>query len=353
MRVSLIIFIALIFLGCEKEKSQEPKKELIRSVKVERVTASSGIEKKSFTGISKSSTESKISFRVSGMIERVYVKVGDSIKKGKMIAKLDDTQFKLKVNEAKSNLNRIKAELKSADSSYERVKALYVNANASKSDLDSARANLDVLKSSLKTAQSQVKQAKLQLSYTSLISPISGVIARVPATVNENIKAGEAIVTLNSVDDLEIEVNIPESFISKIKKGDIVDVNILDKAIKGVVLEVSISSNRTIFPVTIKLSEKFKNMLSGVVADVTFIFVNRDSNILISPYAIGKDVKGNFVFVAKEQKNNLLKIEKKYVKLGKILGERVEVLDGLSENDLIVTAGVTKIKDGQIAKVFR
>ena len=91
--VPVFVLVSLILLSCGGGNKAKNKKEIIKPVKYEKVFLSGGIQTKTFNGISKSSTETKLSFRTNGLVTNVYVKVGDKIKKNQLMAKLDQNDI--------------------------------------------------------------------------------------------------------------------------------------------------------------------------------------------------------------------------------------------------------------------
>ncbi|MFQ6114519.1 MAG: efflux RND transporter periplasmic adaptor subunit, partial [bacterium] len=133
--------ISLTFLACGG--GEQKVEEIIRPVRYQQVYSTGGSRVRSFSGTARSGVESKLSFKVAGTVLEVPVKVGDKVRSGQLIARLDPKDYQLKVQQADASLARAKAEERNAKADYERIRALYENNNASKDDLDAARAGFE------------------------------------------------------------------------------------------------------------------------------------------------------------------------------------------------------------------
>jgi len=344
--------IALGFLACGGEKPVA--KEVIRPVRYAQVFSTGGSRARTFSGAARAGVEANLSFKIPGTVKSVDVQVGDRVKAGKTLAKLDPQDYQLQVQQTNAALQQAKAGLQKAKADYHRVRTLYENNNVAKSELDGARAAYESAKAAAEAADKQRELTRLQLSYTTLKAPTSGSIASVDVEVNENVPAGRVVVMLTSGSAIEVDVAIPEILISKIDKGSTVEVTfdaISGKKYLGSVLEVGVASVgfATTYPVTVGLRDAHESIRSGMAAEVKFNFT-ADSNqerIIIPSVAVGEDRQGRFVFVVEPVNGDTALAKRIAVEVGDLQAEGLEILAGLSEGDLVVTAGVSKIKNGQ------
>ncbi len=395
------VFIATLFVGCGKD--EEVAEEVIRPVRYEQVFASGGDRVRTFSGQARASVESKLSFKVAGTVQKVQVNVGDKVKAGQVIAVLDPEDYKLQVQSAEASLTQAQAGERNANANYQRVRLLYENQNASKSDLDGARANHESNKALVSASEKQLELARLQFGYTKLIAPVNGDVATVEVEVNENVSAGIPIVLITAGSKLEVEVAVPEVLIVQVSEGAIVTVTfdaIPDRDFSARVTEVGISSTgvATTFPVTVLLDAKDEAVRAGMAAEVAFNFEssNKKEHVIIPPVAVSEDRQGrliyitdsesvskkekvligqlsdegyeifsqlyngeiitengkdHFVYVVKSGGEGMGTIHRKNVEIGELTASGIEVLEGLEDGDLVVTAGVSRIQDGQKVKV--
>ena len=141
-----------------------------------------------------------------------------------VLARLDPTDYELKVEEAEAGLAQAQAGLRRAEADYERVRALYENSNASKGELDAARAGAESAQAQVESGAKRLEQARQQVGYTVLRAPSDGAIAAVSLEVNENVGAGQQVFLLTAGAEPEIEVAVPEVLIARVAEGQPVEV---------------------------------------------------------------------------------------------------------------------------------
>jgi len=355
---AMIIYVTLVVLtlvvACESP-SPEITKEEPRSVRYQQVIAADGVQTRLFSGVSKAGLESKLSFKVAGTVKRIAVKVGDKVKRGQLIAELDDKDYELKAKEAQAKLVSARAQERNAGADYKRVRGLYESRNASRNDLDSARAAFESSKASVSSAENQLEISQRQLSYTSMVSPQNCNIAELYARESENVNSGAQVI-LVSCGHSEVKVNVPEAFIADIQQGDEVKVRfdaIADRGFTAQVTEVGVASTElaTTFPVIVRLSETNSEIRSGLIAEVVFQVNSSNAKGMIVPaFSVGEDTQGRFVYTLELSESGFAIVHRSNVKLGALSQSGFEVLEGLTEGDLVVTAGVSRIRDGQRVK---
>lgn len=349
--------ILITLTGCSGKNKENS--EVIRPVKYIVASTEGQNGTKVFSGVAQSSDEAVLSFKVDGNLTRKFVQVGDYVKKGQLIAMLDSQPYAIQTQASSAELEQAKAQLKNAYSSYDRVRNLYVNESASKSDLDAARANYEATKATVNALRSKTGYSRLTQSYTRLVSPVNGYIASLNAEVNENVQAGQPIAKIISDSEMKIKLNVSEDLIYKLKKGSKVNVvfdAIENKQYAGVISEIGSGATDalTTYPVFVELLQKDKNIHSGMSASVEFklpaISAKKDF-IIVPTNSVTADSTGKYVFVAASYKDDLAKVTKKYVEVGEISTDGIEIKKGLSQGDKVITAGVSKIQDGETVRI--
>lgn len=356
-------FRPLVYLGCALAmfscSGDKPvQQEVIRPVVYQKVLPGGGETSRVFTGTAKSGTETSLSFKVNGNIRRLNVKVGQEVNANSLIATLDDSDYKLQYEQNDAAVKNADAQEKNAKSSFERVRSLYENGNTALSDYETAKAQYESAKANESSVKKTRKLAKAQLSYCMLYSPVKGKIATVDAEVNENIQTGQQIVMINSEGDLEVNLGVPESFISKINVQDAVEVEftaLTGKKFNAVVSEVSFAINRktSTYPIVIKLEDNSSEIRPGMAANVTFKFASESESdqLIVSAKAVGEDQEGNFVFVLAPEED-FYKVERRSVNIGLLTSAGFEIASGLEQGELIATAGLQTLLDGMKVKLF-
>ena len=355
LAVASVFLAVLLSAGCD---SQTPETEpQLRPVRYITIADPTSTRMRVFSGSSKSTQESRLSFKVAGTVIDIPVQVGDQLKSGQVIARLDSSQFKLQVQQSKASLIQAQANARSAAASYERTKKLYQDDNTSLNELDNARANAETTEALKKAAEKAEELAELELSYTHLKSDGDCTVTELSVEVNENVASGNPIAKVNCGEELEVQVNVPENLIASIQSDMNVSIAfdaVAGKRFNGRVTEVGgvAEGGASVFPVVVKVleSDSYSELRAGLAAEVTFAFAsNGGSNTHLLPLsAVIKGSDGTFVFVAQQaDSSKTAMVKRKAIVLGELTESGMQVLQGLERGDLVITAGVSVIRDGQ------
>ncbi len=355
---TMLCALMLLLVACGGQ--EEAKKEVIRPVMYERVVPGGGMQQRTFTGTAISGTETRLSFKVSGNILSLRVKVGEEVRKGQLLATLDDSDYELEYERADASVKNADAIEKQSKSNYERVRSLYENGSTSLSDFENAKATFESAKASESSAKQARKLARAQLEYCKLYAPIQGAVASLSAEVNENVSAGQMILILSSEGDLEVNLGLPESYIANVNVQDQVEVGfsaIPEKVFQGIVSEVSfsINSQTSTYPVVVKLIGDTGAIRPGMAASVTFSINTSKPDepdlLLVPTQAVGEDEEGNFVFTLAAEEDYYL-VSRRSVKVGQLTANGFQITDGLDEGELIATAGLQTLLEGMKVKLY-
>ncbi len=387
MRFLALLFLILSLVSCG-EKSVETEKK-IRPIKYAIIEPFTGQEMHTFSGVAKAQNEINLSFKVAGTLSSVNVKLGDKVRKGQLIATIDPADYNIQtsqaisqkegsvanVQSAEANAEAAQVQLINAQATYDRVAKLYENNSVALSEYQQAKAGLDAAKAQYAAANSQVKAASTQVSaadqqvraadnqvnYTRLLSPMDGVVTALQVEANEIVGSGSVIATVSSIGRPEVEVGVPEVFISKIRKGQQVNITLTSspgQTFRGVVDQVAYASgNAPTYPVIVDIDQSIEQIRPGMAANVTFLFAKEgvapNSKMMVPVEAVGKDNTGNFVFVLEPKSEDVYVAEKKIITIGDLLPEGFELIDGLEEGDIVATAGLKSLMNGAEVKLLQ
>ncbi len=346
------ITLTLSACGSDSETASDSEQPL-RPVRYTTVKSIESATVRTYSGLSRAGQESNLSFRVSGPIQSLPVEVGDQLAAKQLIATIDPAQYRLEAQQAKASLAQTEATLRNAMANFERVKGLYENNNVSRNELDSARANAESSEAQVSAAKQALELAKLNVSYTKLRASRACGVADVLAEVNENITAGQTIVAVTCGEQLEVELDVPESMISRVEKGMAASVSFSSKpgrSWEAIVKEVGVASTTgTTYPVTVELTDAKNGLRSGLAAEVSFAFdMNESSAEFILPaVAVGEDVNGRYVFVVNETpETGVGVIARMSVDTGELTTKGLEIMKGIEAGDKVVVAGISFIRPG-------
>jgi len=349
--------VAILLSGCGKqpEKVADP----IRPVRYTEVLSGGVVAQRIFSGVTKAALDADLSFKVPGNITAVEVSVGDRVGPGKLVARLDPTDYEVQLREAEAGLQRAGAELRNARANFDRTRELYENRNVSKSDLDNARAAAESAKALVAAAEQQLEAARLQRSYARLFSPQNCTIAGRYVEPNQNVSAGQPIVRVNCGECSEVIIDVPAAWIGQIVQGApaVVQVAALgNRQITAMVSEVGVAAERgaSAYPVTLTISDNCADIRAGMAAEVQLTIPDGAPNGIVVPYiSVGEDRDGHYVFLLETSEGNRYVARRRAVTIDPTpTAAGVAVLDGLFEGELIATAGIRRLVDGQIVTLL-
>lgn len=302
------------------------------------------------TGVirAKIGAEVKVGARISGRVERLFANIGDVVKKGQLIARLEQVDLQAKVDEAKMNLKTSEANLDLAQKTIKRTESLYAEELIS-------RDKLDIAERDLKTAQAQVNQLRetirfneTQMSYANIYAPISGVIASVTTQQGETVSASSlnvpTFVTIVDLSRLEIYAYVDETDIGKIKPGleatftvDSFPEKDFNGKVSAIYPKATIQDN-VVYYITIITIENPEGKLKPDMTVNATILLNKRNNVLAVPNKAIKRESGKKVVTVLENNRPV----QKAIKTGWKDSAYTEIVEGLKEGDMVVTGEAVK-----------
>jgi len=295
------------------------------------------------------------------IIEKIFVETGDYVKKGDLIAVLDDDVIKAQLEEATASLAAAEAGLGQSEANLAllekdrlRVESLYQANAVSKQELDHINAQYDAAVESKKLASAQIDKAKavlnqLQILYGehSIYAPISGFVAARYVEQGNRTSTSQPVIRISQEDELKIVCSVTEKDFPHLKKGMEAEITVdafPEKVFKGVVSVIS----PTIDPATrtaeieIRIPNEGYELRSGMFARIKLHLGERKA-LAVPTESLNKmpGTGSYFVYVVEDNKATL-----KNVKTGITQGSFTEITDGLTEKSLVVTRGQNRLSDG-------
>lgn len=338
----ILLVLGVALLSSCKEKQEVVAPEPMKPVKLFAVKSSQEQLSMSMPGRVRASKRSELSFKVSGPLEKLSIEEGQVVKKGDVVAQILPRDFQ-------TNVNQAKAQELEAEQQYQRYKELFAKQQVSKSEFDRYRASRDVARAQLDDAQNALKD-------TTLVAPFDGVIAKRYVENFEKVSAQQAIVYLQLIDKLEILIDVPETMMAQFRHvGDVAVFAEFD-AISGGKYPLTIKefstdadpATQTYQVVLVMEQPKEGNVLPGMTAKVTASadnWSNIGEQIFIPAIAVLNDAENqNYVWTFNKSDQT---VSKTAVTIGQLEGSKNVVIEsGLIGDEEIVTAGVTKLRDG-------
>lgn len=366
--ITIAIFIIIVVLKINKEPEAIFLTEVAKKGNIEEVVTA--------TGSIRSNNRVEVGAQVDGKITELNVVLGQRVKKGDLVAKIDSTTQENDLEKAKSILLSYEANLESKEietdikfSQFKRAGELYKLKSISQEEYEEAKqsyylakSELKGIKENIKQAQIDVKTAETELSYTTITSPIDGVVISIPVSVGQTVNSRQSTPTIIQVADLTkmlIKPEISEGDITKLKVGQEVEFNILsapERVFKGKIDSIdpadttltddeyteSVSNTEAIYYYANVVVDNEDGILRIGMTATSNIKIAEAKNVILAPTtAIHKKNGKNYVNVLTSEK----KVVEKEVELGINDDLNTEIKSGLSEGDEIV---LNQIKSGEM-----
>lgn len=341
-----LMFLMVTLLSSCKDRQEIAAPEPVKPVKLHTVQAGSAQLNMSLPGRVRAARRSELSFKVSGPLEKLPIDEGQLVKKGDLIAQILPRDFQTAISEAKAR------ELE-AEQQYQRYKELYAKRQVSKADFDRYRASRDVARARLEDAQNALKD-------TTLVAPFDGVIAKRYVENFEKVQAKQPIAFLQLIDQLEILIDVPELLMAQFRQTGNIEVVAEFDAAAGNKYPITVKEFSTdadpatqTYQVVLAMAQPEEaNILPGMTAKVTASAsegYDVGSKITIPAIAVLNDA-GNQAYVWVFDSSSKT-VSKSPVKIGPLEGSKnVVVEEGLEGGEVIVSAGITKLRDGMAVR---
>ena len=286
--------------------------------------------------------EVRVGSRVSGLVKNLYANVGDHVKKGQLIAKLEPSELQAKYDQTHAAWQNAEANFEYARLELERQKPLFERNLISRSEFDIADRSYKVNKAQLELAKANQEYARVQLDYTRITAPITGIVSSVSTQEGETVAASfsaPTFVTIIDLERLEVWAYVDETDIGRIEEGQktIFTVDTYpDVEFEGVITAIYpkavIQDNVVNYVVTIKITQfKEKILRPEMTTNVTITLQARKNVLTIPLGAIMRERGERYVTVAEGES----KMQRK-VKTGWSSDGLIEIISGLTEGDKVI-----------------
>jgi len=280
----------------------------------------------------------------SGILINVYVKEGQKVKKGQLLAKIDDGGLSQQL----AQLN-IQSEL--SKTTYERQKRLWEQKIGSEIQFLQAKSNY-------KAQEKAIDQLQKQVDKTLVKAPFSGTIDDVITEQGSVVIPGQTqLMRIINLDDMYIEANVPEQYITNISKNKTVEIEfpVLNKTIKAKIRQVGNyinPANRT-FKIEIAVPNKDKSIKPNLTAKLKINDYTNEEALLIPQSIISENANGQQYIYIIINKNDSESVAKKIIiETGLTQGDVIEVLNGIENGSEIIHEGARSVRDGQEVKII-
>ncbi len=279
----------------------------------------------------------------SGELEKIYVKEGDKVKKGQILAKIDDGGLRDQISELQSRVDLAKT-------TFERQKRLWQDSIGSEIQFLQAKTNFESTQNSLQSLQKQLEKTEIKAPFNGKIDDIITDEGQVVSP------GGMAVFRLVNLSEMYIETEVPENYLSDISIGTLVEVRLkaIGKTFKAQITQMGsfINPDNRKFKVKINIPDHIKNVKPNLIANVLINDYQNDSAIVVSENILQETADGTQIsFKIKMKNDSLGHAIRTPLKTGKHFNGQVEVLDGISVGDIIAKEGGRNLRDQENVKI--
>lgn len=332
--VSSSLLLSLLLISCNKKDETQQKTtetdEVLVPVSLTKVDQATRSESIVASGLVASSEEARLSFKIGGIIQKVYVAEGQKVSKGQLLASLNTTEIDAQVNQAKYGVEK-------SERDFKRVENMLKDTAATLEQMQNVTTALDIAKQNLQIAQ-------FNRSYAQIISPIDGAVIKKMGNEGELTGPGTPIfyITSNRQGDWVVRVGVSDKDWARLKVGDKANVQ-LDayptEAFEGRITKLAPAADpmNKLYEIEVRIAPKGKRLATGLFAKVELKPVQSRSYTVVPLEAI---VEGNgkeaFVYVLDETRK---KVKRLPIQIGFVDGDKVLITNGLEGISEVITSG--------------
>lgn len=370
-RLVMAIAAALLLTACGSgEKGKEAAAERVRGVKLDAVRFEALPDVYEATGTVRSATTSEIAAQISGTVLEMRVKAGDRVRRGQVLAVLDDRTPRAQLAAAQAGveeaaqgaaeveqaLQAAAADRQFAEATYKRYQGLLEKNSVSRQEFEGAESRYKAALANERAMQAKHKQVKARgqqalsqkdsaqavYSYSRVVSPIDGVVAAKSVDAGTVVMPGDPILTVEDPSRYRLEASVPKQYIAKVNVGTTAAVDTGHGKIDGRVAEIVPSADTASRSFLVKIDlPRDCGCRSGEYGTASFA-IGREKRLTVPRQAVVDHGQLEGVYVIGAQNS----AEFRLVKTGKDFVERVEILSGLSEGERVAVSQLQQLRDG-------
>ncbi|MBL7701633.1 MAG: efflux RND transporter periplasmic adaptor subunit [Ferruginibacter sp.] len=311
------------------------------------------------SGQVEASQTANISTRVMGYITMLKVKVGDRVSRGQLLATISNQDLLAKRGQTDAMIAEAEAHVKSAKKDFDRFTVLYGQQSATAKEVDNVTLQYSAAKARLDGARQMRNEINAQLGYTSLTAPFSGIVTQKLADAGSMANPGMPILTIEQSGSYQVSASVPENMISSLKQGANATITIgaINKTIQGTVSQINESSQYTGGQYIVKISIPDKDkpgLYAGMYANVNIpvaadavVTTAENTAAMVPLQSVERRDQLTGIYTVSSNKTALLR----WVRLGKVYGNQVEVLTGLDKTEQFIVSAEGKLYNGAPVKI--
>jgi RND family efflux transporter MFP subunit len=345
--------------GCGEKK--EEAKDSIRGLRAYKVSERAESRVRRFPSILQPADISVLSFEVAGQLKAINLQAGQKVQLGDLLAETEPRSLQAQVEQASAGVQQAEAQAANAEADFQRKEELLKKGSTTQAAFDQSKATLLSTQAQLEQARRQLALANHNLDRSKLLAPFTGTIARVEVKSFAQVAAGQPILTLYSDDRFEMPFLVSAATFQSLKISQPVKVKVADLpdlSLTGEIKELGAKAEQvSAFPVVVRLE---KNNAAGLNAGMSVEVAVEEPLIgggsgFLLPLTVlypggGKDLQGvATVFLYDEPSAT---VKKRQITVGGVRDNNLVVTAGVAAGDLVASAGVSYLVDGQKVKLL-
>lgn len=353
IKVCTVWLLFFSFLTCRQPEGEEGKAEErfgAAPVKVYKVRMQKISEKLFYTGVIEAWNKINVTPDIGGKIAKIHVEEGDVVQKGQLLAELDTRAVRLQLEQAQAALAVAEANYNDAQKNMERMERLKKEDAASDQQYEKVKLAYDAADAQLKQARAAVNLARYNLDVSLMKAPFGGVVASKNAEVGEVINPmmggfspTSGVLTLMDFSRVKIEIDVTQQDVVRIHKGQSAELRVTalpDRIFQGRVSIVNITADSMSkkFKVEITVNNPELSLRPNTFGEISLEVSTHENALVIPQKAV---LENKYVFRVKNDNT----VERVEISLGLQNSDRIEVINGLKEGDLVVVEGNFGLED--------
>lgn len=359
--------LTLALTGCpgkgqEAGNRQAEPAAAVTGITIETVKSASLPETLEVVGTVRARTSAVVSPRIPGTVSVLRVREGDRVRKGQLLAQLDAQENQAAadvasagIDEARRGVDEAVSRKRLAETTFERYQKLFSEQAVSRQEFDVKQTERDLTAEGVARAESRLKMARAgaraagtMANYTRITAPISGIITTKQADLGATVFPAQPLMTIEDEGSYQLELAIPENIAATVKPGTPVQVTLdaLGSSFAAKIAEIVPSADPASRTFTGKITLAPKGLKSGMFGRGTISLGSSVSGMLLTRKAVV--VHGALTSVWVVDRENMARM--RLVKVGKTVGDKAEILSGLSDSEQVVVGGVEKVNEGSRVK---
>lgn len=366
--ISLMMVLAgtLLLSACGDDKNEaaiEPP--VIRGLKTIVVKDQERSTERKYPSVLQPSAISTLSFEIAGNLSEVDLDVGQIVKKGDVLARIDSTTLVLQVESAEAALRQAQSAAKTSEEDHERKAALLKKGVVTKAAADQAKNAAESAREKLVQSRKQLATAKKNLTKTALKSPFDGIINTVEVNSFANVTPGAPVATLYSAEAFEALFSVSYDVINMLAVGKKAIVRLADNP--AIVLNAHVSElgaradTVSSFPAVVTINSKDASLKAGMAVEISLEFAVDKGKGYILPLTVlalegkikkpGKNTDPGqaYVYVFDAATGT---VKRRAVMIAGVRENSLIIIDGLKPGEHVASAGVSFLRDGQSVKLL-